>query len=610
MLNLADIWDALKKRGTAPYLLAPGGAASYTTLADTITRFAAAFGSRSLTQGDRVAISLRDELLAGAAFIAALFEGLIPVILSTDAGPQRVSAICASIDAALFVCDLGGDTTTWEGPKLVLGHSKTAAYGHREIASANPIRRDGKVRTVGAMTGLPDKGREPRLPEVESSALAYIMFTSGTTAAPNGVMISQANLLTHLATLIRLFDFGPHTRVFNPTPISHTDGLVMGPLLAMATGGALIRPGTFGVSGMEEWLGFIGSQRATHMITNPTVLAVIDRLAQRDDYFATPEFAGILCSASILRPELWERLERRFNIQLWNLYGLTETVTSALYAGRHPEMGPVGTVGLSIDCEARLGSREGTPLSKTDLPEGEIQLRGEHIFTGYWRNPELDAQTFTPDGWMRTGDLARRREDGAYEFLGRLKAAINCGGTLIRGEEIDECLLRHPAVVESVTVGLPDPDFEEVPISAVVLSSEVDETALTAHCRAGLEALKVPKRILPLALIPRGDSGKPKFAALRAHLSEALAFHSEANGAGESELLHQVINLAALIFRVESSTLTSASEPETVPGWDSFTHLSLIIQAEAAFGIRIPAAEVEKINTLGRLAATIEAARK
>ena len=159
-------------------------------------------------------------------------------------------------------------------------------------------------------------------------------------------------------------------------------------------------------------------------------------------------------------------------------------------------------------------------------------------------------------------------------------------------------------------MGLPDPDFEEVPISAVVLSSEVDEAALTAHCRAGLEALKVPKRILSLARIPRGDSGKPKFAALRAHLSEALAFHSEANRAGESELLHQVINLAALIFRVESSTLTSASEPETVPGWDSFTHLSLIIQAEAAFGVRIPAAEVEKINTLGRLAATIEAARK
>ena len=78
MLNLPDIWDALKKRGTAPYLLAPEGAASYTTLADTITRFAAAFGSRSLTQGDRVAISLKDELLAGAAFIAALFEGLIP----------------------------------------------------------------------------------------------------------------------------------------------------------------------------------------------------------------------------------------------------------------------------------------------------------------------------------------------------------------------------------------------------------------------------------------------------------------------------------------------------------------------------------------------------
>ena len=280
-------------------------------------------------------------------------------------------------------------------------------------------------------------------------------------------------------------------------------------------------------------------------------------------------------------------------------------MTSALYAGRHPDMGAAGTLGKPVDCEARVAPPGDALHPADDGDAGELQLRGPHIFRGYWRNPERTAAAFTPDGWMKTGDLVRKRGDGAYEFLGRIKSAINSGGTLIQPEEIDECLLRHPAVSEAVTVGLKDDDFEEIAVSAVVLSGEATEAALAGHCRSGLEKLKVPKRIIPVAAIPRGDAGKPNLNALREVLGEAIS-GSVAHPSSEHGSLEQdVIGLAALVFLADPGKLTLDSSAQTVPGWDSFTHLNLCLQAEDDFAVRIAGDEIPRIRTLGDLALLI-----
>lgn len=221
-------------------------------------------------------------------------------------------------------------------------------------------------------------------------------------------------------------------------------------------------------------------------------------------------------------------------------------------------MGAIGSIGLPIDCEARLGGSEGRPLATDALSEGEIQLHGAPIFRGYWKNPERAAQTFTPDGWMRTGDLARRRPDGSFEFLGRLKVAINSGGTLIRGEEVDEALLRQPAVLESTTPS-----------------------------------------------IPRGESGKPRLSEVKRMLGEKL--HSEVPPVDgvSSGIDAQVIDPAALVFWAHPSNLTLDAKPETVARCDSFTHVNLILQAEAEFEVRIPNRHVKSIKSLRDLAALV-----
>lgn len=564
MIDISDLWRNVFAGGDRPFLVERHRTVTYAQLRDRVDRALATIQRRDIQPGERMIVLLEDEADAAAAFASALFSGMVPVMLPHDIGQPRLDAICESIEPALLV-------------------------------------RNADIFASGGVSSV-----RPR--DVPASDLAYLLFTSGTTAAPSGVEITRGNLCSHLDTLLRLFGFSQATRIFNPTPVAHTDGLVFGPLLAMATGGAVIRPGPMRIGDLDSWIGLARVAGATHMMTNPTVLSLIERTTDRTDYFAFEGFQGILSGGSQLRRELWERFEARFHTQIWNVYGLTETVTTVLYSGRHPEMGPVGTLGRPIDCEARIAPPVGSPLGAAGQDVGELQVRGGHIFRGYWRNPERTAATFDGD-WMRTGDLVRGLGDGSYDFLGRVKTAINSGGTLIRGEEIDECLLRHSSVVEAITVGLPDDEFEEIAVSVVVPKSSVDEAGLMLHCRRELEALKVPKRIVIVESIPRGDAGKPNLPAVRTMLTELLRTPSQPAVSTSDDLGKQVVELAALVFGVAPDTLSLSSSPDTVPGWDSFRHVNLILQVEDCFSVRIPGSVAGKVGSLGQLCEIIQGQR-
>jgi acyl-CoA synthetase (AMP-forming)/AMP-acid ligase II/acyl carrier protein len=310
-----------------------------------------------------------------------------------------------------------------------------------------------------------------------------------------------------------------------------------------------------------------------------------------------------------LRSSLWEKIEVRFGCSVYNMYGMTETVANATYAGRQPEMGPVGSIGFPVDCEVRLVDGNPSGAEHESAREGELQVRGENVFKGYWKDAERTVRTLTGDGWMRTGDLARRRDDGGLEIIGRISTVINMGGHSVIPEEIDEVLAAHPAVVDVATVGVSDPEFEEVAVSAVVLESPASEAQLTDHCRQRLEQLKVPKRILAVEKIPRGGAGKPKTPELRELLNPLLASKVVAPAMDDDRTVsvESVFELAARLFRVPVEELDANSSPETVKGWDSFNQLNLLIEAEHSFGIQIPASQVASIRTLGDLHQTITA---
>jgi len=608
--DLNSIWQSMGNNPGGDFMRSPLGSFRYGRLSELAGRFCAAFDQSGLLQGDRVLIVTVNEPAAGTAFLAALLDGLIPVMLSPDSKPERFNAICDSVKPGLLIADSELISS------LVVSDPDATRAIEIPPASRFGLQRRGPLAALWRAIGhsslnaddlghcLPASGREPRLPAADDTT-AYILFTSGTTTAPSGVQISRNSLMAHLETLTRLFSYGAESRIFNATPLAHTDGLVQGLLLAAANGATLLRPGSFSLPKLEEWLDSLGRFEATHFITNPTVLGLIDRFAAHDDYFDDDRFIGILSSASILRPSLWEKIESRFGCSVFNMYGMTETVANATYAGRHPKMGPVGTIGVPVDCEVRLVEVDNAEVESS--VRGELQIRGENVFQGYWKNPEKTTHTLIDDGWMRTGDLARIGENGGFEIIGRVNTIINMGGQSIMPEEIDETLAAHPAVMDVATVGLPDPDFQEVAVSAVVLETPASEAELTEHCRRHLEHLKVPKRILSVEKIPRGDAGKSKTGLLRELLSRLLEVGSGDASTCRANAVstHEVYRMAAEVFLVPAEELNSASSPATVEAWDSFNQLSLMIEAEARFGIRISASKVASIRTLGDLHQTI-----
>jgi long-chain acyl-CoA synthetase len=560
-----------------------------------------------------VLIVCSDEAAGSSAFLASLLDGMVPVMLSPDSKPDRFKAIFDSIEPAALVADGSlfrerpikgaGDFAVIEVPDGLRLDTPVAALSR----AWRGVRGVLGTASSEADLPLPEKGRSPRLPEVDDST-GYILFTSGTTKSPSGVMISRSALMAQLETLTRLFSYDQRSRLFNATPLAHTDGLVQGPLLAAANGACLLRPGPFSLTHLEEWLDSLGRLGATHFITNPTVLGLIDRYASHDDYFKAEDFFGILSSASILRPQLWDRFEQKFDCRIYNTYGMTETVANATYAGRHPEMGPVGTIGVPVDCEVRLVEVSDGAAGQEPAAEGELQIRGENVFRGYWTDADRTGRTLIGDGWMRTGDLARRRPDGGLEIVGGIKTMINMGGQSVMPEEIDEVLVSHDAVGDVATVGIEDPDFEEVAVAAVVLDHKATEQELSAYCRARLEPLKVPKRILAVDRIPRGDAGKPKTQELRAILAPLLGAAEAADlDVSRGVSAEAVIEMAAEVFHVSARDLDLDSSPSNVDGWDSFNHLNLMINAETTFRVRIPASQIASIRTLGDLHRSINA---
>jgi acyl carrier protein len=251
-------------------------------------------------------------------------------------------------------------------------------------------------------------------------------------------------------------------------------------------------------------------------------------------------------------------------------------------------MGAPFLAGLPIDCKARIAN---------SAAEGELELHGKNVFPGYWKNKARTLASFTEDGWFKTGDIARQNDDGSFEILGRIKTVIMTGGVLIRPDEIDEALLRHPSVLESVTVGVQDEIFGEVGMTGVVLDGEADEVALTHHLRQYIEPRKIPKRIIFLDHIPRGVSGKAKIVELTDLLGKSAS--SVQNDTHDKSIAKMVLTIAAKVFRVPIEQLSLRTRPNDVEGWDSFTQLNLVLSIEDKIERQIPASRVSALQQLG-----------
>jgi len=351
---------------------------------------------------------------------------------------------------------------------------------------------------------LPAQASATAAPRSEATGL--LMYTSGTTGRPKGVMLTQANLAANALSISAEHALTPADRVLGVLPLYHINAFAVTMLAPLASGGSVAMAPRF--SAARFWDQALQAQ-CTWLNVVPTMVSYLVEGKEAPPREALKSIRLARSASAALPPEHLQAFEQRFGIGIVETMGLTETVAPAFSNPLDPAQRKLGSVGRASGCEARV-----IDAVLQTLPEGEtgeIVIRGPNVMRGYYKNEEATREAFTPDGWLRTGDLGHRDADGFFFVTGRIKELIIKGGENIAPREIDEALLRHPAVLEAAAVGIPDKHYGQDILACVVLrpgAQVIDEAELRGFCEQHLGRYKTPKLFRFVAELPRGPSGK------------------------------------------------------------------------------------------------------
>ena len=455
-------------------------------------RVAAGLQRLGVRPGDAVAVQLTNRVECAIAYQAVLLAGAILVPIVHIYGAGEVGFIVAESEASVLI---------------TLDTSRAASVGdaleYVVVVGSNP--GDGQL----AWADLSASGDYAR-PHVDADSVCLLMYTSGTTSAPKGVQHTHNTVLAEQASMSALIAGEPEDVSLVSFPPGHIAG-VGSTLRAMMSGARTVF--------MQKWdprraADVIGAFGVTSTAGAPTHLQGILELDCAAGELAT--LREFLVGAAPVTRELGERASAA-GIATFRCYGATEHPTvSGVHAGE-PDWALLGTDGKPMPGSVlRILDPRGVEVP-ADV-DGEVVVRGPEQFIGY-RDPVLNDEAFTHDGWFRTGDLGRVDADGRLTITDRIKDVIIRGGETISSAQVEDVLVTHPAVSEGAVVAAPDTRVGEVVAAVVVVKpgAHLDLTALRHHfAAAGLTTQKVPERLVIVDALPRTSLGKVRKAELRA----------------------------------------------------------------------------------------------
>ncbi|WP_055599236.1 acyl-CoA synthetase [Streptomyces aureus] len=478
---MSALFPALAAPSDRPALRCGPDALTYEELA----RAAGALAGR-IGGAPRVAVWATPTAHTAVAVVGALLAGVPAVPLNPRTGERELA----------HILDDSGPTAVLTGAGDVL-----------------PAGLAGLPRIVVDLTA--SGPTVPAAADAESPAL--IVYTSGTTGPPKGVLLSRRAIAASLDALAEAWSWTADDVLVHALPLFHVHGLILGILGPLRRGGEVRHLGAFSVEGVTRELGGGG----TMLFGVPTMYhRLADALAEDTGLVRALAGARLLVSGSAALPvHDHERIAAATGRTVVERYGMTETLmNTSVLPGGEPRPGTVGPPLAGVDL--RLVDEDGSVLEELDGETvGEVQVRGPNLFSGYLNRPDATAAAFDGD-WFRTGDMAVREADGAVRLVGR-KATdlIKSGGYKIGAGEIENALLDHPGVREAAVTGEPDPDLGERIVAWVVPEDgEKPPTAeeLADHVAGLLAPHKRPRVVRHLDALPRNDLGKVLKKALNA----------------------------------------------------------------------------------------------
>jgi acyl-CoA synthetase (AMP-forming)/AMP-acid ligase II len=482
-----------------------GQTTTYREMATRAAALAAGLHERGVGRGDVVGLLSYNCPEFLEALFAANYLGAIAMPINWRLAAPEVRYILDHSDARVLVCDealtgLAGEAT--KGLEATLLRACVAPVAPEGWVALADLRSDPAALSP-APAGAGDVHR--------------LMYTSGTTGHPKGVMLTHANLAwKNLAHLVE-FGFTSADLGLACGPLYHVGALDLTTTSLIAAGATTIIHRAFDAAAVVDEL---ERSRVTTVWLAPAMVNAIMALpdvGERD----LSSVRVIINGGEKMPIPLIERIQRTFP-SAWfaDAYGLTETVSGDTFLDRDSIITKLGSVGRPcLHLELDIWDEQGNPVPAGE--RGEIVLRGPKVFPGYWRDPDATAKAFA-GGWFHTGDIGVRDEDGYLFIVDRLKDMIVSGGENIAGSEVERVLYEHEAVLEAAVVGRPDERWGEVPVAFVALRAGTTTTAdeLVEHCRARLAKYKVPKGVTFIEALPRNPSGKVLKRELRGRPGE------------------------------------------------------------------------------------------
>lgn len=470
------------------------GSFTYSQLLDASARVAAAIldGRRDLL-GDRIAFLLTPGFPWVAVQWGIWQAGGIAVPLPLQSAAPELEYLLENTGASTVIFDTAAALLL--APLAAARNIRTLSYDHLPVQS--PVD----------------------LPEIAMDRRAMILYTSGTTSRPKGVVTTHANIAAQIISLITAWEWSPQDCTLLCLPLHHVHGIINVVSCALWSGATCEMLPRFDANAVWDR---IASGDLTLFMAVPTIyvrlIAAWDQASpeRRADLSRGCATLRLMVSGSAALPvstlERWREISGH---TLLERYGMTE-IGMALSNPLHGQRIP-GSVGKPLPgVEVQLVSESGEPTPPAT--PGEIEVHGPNVFAEYWRRPEATRDAFR-DGWFRTGDTAVV-EDGVYRILGRTSIDIlKTGGHKVSALEIEEALRQHLAIAECAVVGVPDAEWGERIAAAVVLNSDatLDLNSLRAWAREFIAAHKLPSRLLVLEALPRNAMGKvvkPQVTAL------------------------------------------------------------------------------------------------
>jgi len=484
--NLArNLTTTAARHGDRPAVRLDDVVLTYDQLLDSARRVTALLKARGVGPGDRVGIVLPNVPAFPVLFYGAVAAGAVVVPMNPLLKAREVQ----------YYLEDSGASIVFAWHAMADEAAKAASTVGIECVPVDP---------ADFMDRLAEHEPDDVVEERNDDDTVVLLYTSGTTGQPKGAELTHGNLATNAAlTCETLVDLSPDDVVMGCLPLFHCFGLTCGLNAAVLAGACLTVVPRFDA---QKALEVIGRDRVTVFEGVPTMYAGMLQAPDAKSYDVA-SLRTCVSGGSAMPVEVMKKFEETFGCIVLEGYGLSETSPVASFNHPHAERKP-GSIGVPVrGVEMRLLDGDGKDVETGEV--GEIAIRGENVMKGYWGREDATREAI-PDGWFRSGDMARQDEDGYFFIVDRKKDLIIRGGYNVYPREVEEALYEHEAVAEVAVIGLPDDHLGEEVGAAVALKpdAKATEDELRDFAKERLAAYKYPRRVWIVEELPKGPTGK------------------------------------------------------------------------------------------------------